>query len=105
MGRALPALLNVLKAWALLLGLCAGLGAIGWAINGYRLASVFVFCGILIGLAVYWSADRFGVGLLGGRELLQAEAPAIHSTVERLAAKAGVAKPKIYLIPQGLPIA
>src|SRR5205814_8034046 len=32
-----------------------------------------------------------------------AEAPLLHSTVERLAARAGVAKPRLYLIPDGLP--
>jgi heat shock protein HtpX len=102
--RALP-VVNVLKAWALLIALCAGLGAIGWAINGYRLASIFVFCGLLLGVGAYWYADRFAIGMLGGRELMQAEAPALHSTVERLAMRAGVAKPKLYVIPQGLPVA
>jgi heat shock protein HtpX len=104
LSRALP-VLNVLKAWALLLGVCAGLGAIGWAIDGFRLASIFVFCGLLLGLGAYWHADRFAVGMLGGRELVQAEAPALHSMVERLAMRAGVAKPKLYVFPQGLPIA
>src|SRR5439155_15836221 len=31
------------------------------------------------------------------------ESPALHSTVERLAAIAGVAKPKLYLLDDGLP--
>src|SRR5205807_1215524 len=41
----------------------------------------------------------------GARELPLGEAPLLHSTVERLAARAGIAKPRIYLIPDGLPIA
>src|SRR2546423_11341850 len=39
------------------------------------------------------------------RELPLAEAPLLHSTVERLAARAGVLKPRLYLIPDGLPLA
>jgi heat shock protein HtpX len=41
--------------------------------------------------------------MTGARELLLAEAPALHSTVERLAAKARVAKPKLYLLADGHP--
>jgi heat shock protein HtpX len=37
------------------------------------------------------------------RELPVGEAPGLHSAVERLAAVAGVAKPRLYLIEDGLP--
>ncbi len=94
---------NLVKAWLFLLGLCVLLGLLGWALQGFRLASIFVFCGVLLGVADYWYADRVAMGMVGARELLAAEAPALHSTVERLAARAGVAKPRLYLIPDGLP--
>ena len=35
--------------------------------------------------ALYWYADRIVMGMVGARELLPGEAPALHSTVERLA--------------------
>ena len=54
---------------------------------------------------MYWYADRFAVGMLGGRELPKGEAPAVHSALERLVLKAGVAKPKLYVLPHGLPVA
>ena len=53
--------------------------------------------------AAYWYADRMVLGLVGARELALAEAPVLHSTVERLAALAGVVKPKLYLLPDGFP--
>jgi heat shock protein HtpX len=102
-GAAWPAIRNVSKAWALLLGLCAALGAFGWWVSGYRVASVFVFCGLLLGVAAYWFADRVAMGMVGARELLPGEAPLLHSSVERLAARAGVVKPKLYVIPDGFP--
>jgi heat shock protein HtpX len=102
-SAAWPAIRNVAKAWALLLGLCAALGAFGWWISGYRVASVFVFCGLLLGVAAYWFADRVAMGMVGARELLPGEAPLLHSSVERLAARASVVKPKLYVIPDGFP--
>jgi heat shock protein HtpX len=103
LGGRLLIIRNVLKSWALLLGACAVLGGVGWALGGYRLLSIFVFCGVLLAGALYWYADRVAVGLVRGRELLVGEAPGLHSALERLAARAGVAKPKLYLIQDGLP--
>jgi heat shock protein HtpX len=103
LGGRLVVVRNVLKAWALLLGACAVLGVIGWALGGYRLMSIFVFCGVLLASALYWYADRVALGLVGARELPIGEGPGLHSTIERLAARAGVAKPRLYLIDDGLP--
>jgi heat shock protein HtpX len=103
MGGRLLAVRNVLKGWALLVGVCGTLGLIGWALGGYRLLSVFVFCGVLLAGALYWYGDRVAVGLVGARELPVGESPGLHSTVERLAALAGVAKPRLYLLDDGLP--
>jgi heat shock protein HtpX len=102
-----PALLyaarNILKAWALVIGISALLGALGYAAGGLRLLSVFVFSALLVAGATYWYSDRVVLGLVGARELPVGEAPALHSTVERLAAVAGVAKPRLYLVPDGHP--
>jgi heat shock protein HtpX len=103
MRRAFPAVVNVLKAWALLVGVCALLGAIGYAAGGYRLLSILVFCALMVAGATYWYSDRVALGMIGARELPLGEAPALHSTVERLAAVAGVMKPRLYLLPDGHP--
>ena len=94
---------NLLKVWALLAVLVGGLGLLGWFAGGYRLLSTVVFCSLLAAAAAYWYADRVVMGMVGARELPFAEAPIVHSTLERLAARAGVAKPKLYLIPDGHP--
>ncbi|CAN5337856.1 zinc metalloprotease HtpX [soil metagenome] len=103
MGGRFLIIRNVLKSWALLLGSCAVLGGLGWLLGGYRLLSIFVFCGALLAGALYWYAERVAVGLVGAREVPVGEAPGLHSALERLAARAGVAKPKLYLIQDGLP--
>jgi heat shock protein HtpX len=99
----LAAARNLLKVWALVLGLCAVLGLLGWVAGGYRLLSSVVFCALLAAAAAYWYVDRVVMGMVGARELPLAEAPGFHSTVERLAAVARVAKPKLYVIPDGHP--
>ncbi len=96
---------NVVKAWLLLAGVCGVLAFAGWSIGGVRLLSIFVFCGLLLVIGAYWTFDRVVLGMVRARELPLAEAPLLHSTVERLAALAGVVKPKLYVIPDGMPLA
>jgi heat shock protein HtpX len=95
---------NILKAWLLLAGICGVLALAGWGLGGLRLLSIFVFSGLLLVVGAYWSFDRVVLGMISARELPVGEAPLLHSTVERLAAHAGVVKPRLYRIPDGLPL-
>jgi heat shock protein HtpX len=101
----LIAVRNVAKAWALLIGVCGVLAFAGWSIGGLRLLSIFVFAALLLAVGAYWTFDRVVLGMVHARELPVAEAPLLHSTVERLSARAGVVKPKLHLIPDGMPLA
>ena len=101
----LLAVRNILKSWLLVLALTCLFGLVGWALDGVRGLTIFVFCALLLAAGAYWTFDRVVLGMLGARELPLGEAPLLHSTVERLAARAGIAKPRLYLIPDGLPLA
>ncbi|HEX5173089.1 MAG TPA: M48 family metalloprotease [Gaiellaceae bacterium] len=96
---------NILKSWLLALTLAGIFALIGWLIDGVRGLSIFAFCALLVAAGAYWSFDRVVLGMMGARELPLGEAPLLHSTVERLASRAGILKPRLYLIPDGLPIA
>jgi heat shock protein HtpX len=76
---------------------------VGWAFGGLRVTALFVGCAVLAAGTVYWYADRIVAGMLDARELPLAEAPALHSAVERLAARARLPKPKLYLLRDGYP--
>ena len=91
------------KALLLLIAFCALFGAPGWLLGGYNLLLLFVACAFGIAGTVYAYGDRFVLGMLGARELPLAELPLVHSTAERLAARARVAKPKLYVLPDGHP--
>jgi heat shock protein HtpX len=96
---------NVLKAWLVLIGLCGILGLIGYGIGDLRVVSSFVFCGVLLGIAAFLSLDRVVLGMVRARELPARDAPELHTIVERLAVRAGVAKPRLYVIQKGPPLA
>jgi heat shock protein HtpX len=96
---------NIVKAWLLVLALAGIFALVGYLIDGVRGLTIFVFCALLLAAGAYWTFDRVVLGMIGARELPVGEAPLLHSTVERLATRAGIAKPRLYLIPDGLPIA
>ena len=103
MGRRFLIIRNVLKAWTCLVVIALLLGAFGWQLGGYSLAILFIASAVLLAGAVYWYADRIVMGMVGARELLEGEAPALHSTLDRLASRAGVIKPKLYVLADGYP--
>jgi heat shock protein HtpX len=97
------AALNVAKAWLLLGGFVAGLTAFGWWIGSFGLASVFFVVALLMAATLHWYGPRIVLASLGARELLLAEAPDLYMTVERLATRAGVARPRMFVLVDGHP--
>jgi len=95
--------LNVFKAWVMLAVPTTLFALLGWRLGDYRLAILFGGSIVLLAAALYAYADRIVMGMLGARELLQAEAPVLHSTVERLSLRAGVVRPRLYVLPDGYP--
>jgi heat shock protein HtpX len=94
---------NIAKAFLLYAGWVAALTALGWWLGGFRLASIFLVVGMLMAATVYWYGPRIVLASLGARELLLAEGPLLHTTVERLAARAGVARPRLFVVLDGHP--
>jgi len=102
-SRRFLILRNVLKAWLVLAVFALLLGALGWELGGYRLRILFIASAVLLAAALYWYADRIVLGMVGARELVEGEAPALHSTVDRLALRAGVVRPKLYVLADSYP--
>lgn len=97
------AALNVAKAWLLLGGFVALLTAFGWWLGNFGLASVFFVCALLMAATLHWYSPRIVLASLGARELLLAEAPDLYTTVERLAVRARVARPRMFVLADGHP--
>jgi heat shock protein HtpX len=94
---------NIFKALLFYGALAGGLFALAWWLGGMRLGSVFLVVGLLMAATLYWYGPRVVLASLGARELQLAQAPALHSTTERLALVAGVERPRLYLLADGHP--
>ena len=103
MRAALWVARNLFKASLLLGGFVALMALLGWSLGGFRLASIFFVVGLLMAATLYWYGARIVLASLGARELLLSQAPHLHTTVERLAAAAGVERPKLFLLDDGHP--
>jgi len=100
---SLHAARNVAKAWLVLGGLVALLTALGWWLGGFGLASLFFVVACLMAGTLFWYGPRIVLASLGARELLLAEAPLLHSALEGLALRAGVGRPRLFLLADGHP--
>ena len=94
---------NYLKT-ALLLGLLTALIlVVGDALGGTQgMAIALVFAG-LMNFVSYWFSDRIVLAMYRGKEVSPAEAPRFHAIVDRLIARAGLPKPKLYVLPGDSP--
>lgn len=87
-------LLSVLTALILLIGQIFG--------GKQGLIIAFVLALVMNG-GSYWFSDKIVLSLYKAQELPYKQAPELHRMVERLAQKAGIPKPKIYLVPSQNP--
>jgi heat shock protein HtpX len=94
---------NVAKAFLLLGGFVAVFTALGWWIGGIRLASVFFVVCLLMAATLHWYGPRIVLASLGARELTLGEGALLHTTVERLAMRARVPRPRLFLLSDGHP--
>jgi heat shock protein HtpX len=51
----------------------------------------------------YWFSDRMVLAMYGAREVSEAEQPAFHGMVRRLALQAGLPMPRVYILPSDSP--
>jgi heat shock protein HtpX len=88
----------------LLLGALTGLILfVGGAIGGRNgLLMGLVFAG-LMNLFSYWFSDKIVLAMYRAKPIGQAEAPGLYAVVERLAARAQMPMPKLYLIENDSP--
>jgi heat shock protein HtpX len=94
---------NLTKAWLLLVVPGGAMGYAGWEIGGYGIALLFAGSVVLLAAGLYVNADRAAMGMVGASALLPVEAPALHAAVESLSARAGVIRPRLYVLRDGYP--
>lgn len=94
---------NTLKTGALLAVLTVLFVFLGGLAGGEQgMVMAFLFAG-LMNFASYWWSDRIVLWMYGAQEVSEAEAPEFHGLVRRLAQRAGLPMPKVYIIPSETP--
>src|ERR1039458_50932 len=85
---------------AAMTGLVLGIGELWGGQNGLMLA--LVIAGVM-NLGTYFFSDKIALATSGAKPIAREESPRIYQIVERLAAKANIPVPKIYMIPTDSP--
>ena len=94
---------NMLKTTILLATLTGLLLLIGGYFGGTAgLIIAFVFA-VIINFGSYWFSDKIVLAMYRAKEVTPSESPNLHRIVDGLVLKAGIPKPKVYIIESGMP--
>ncbi|MBI5636730.1 MAG: zinc metalloprotease HtpX [Nitrospinae bacterium] len=95
--------MNILKTTFLLAAMSVILVAAGSALGGQSgMVMAFAFAVIMNFVSYYWS-DKIVLRMYNAREVSEADAPGLHTTVRQITQAAGIPMPKIYIIPSEQP--
>ena len=94
---------NVFKTGLLLAVLTAMLVLAGGAIGGQRGMLMAFFFALVMNFFSYWFSDKIVLAMYGAKPVDEAQAPQLYAMVRRLAQRAGMPLPKIYIIPDETP--
>ncbi len=93
---------NQLRTILLIAVLSALVIGVGTAVTP-SLAYVFVALAVAINIGAYFFSDKLALRMHGARELDSAQAPELHAMVAELAMRAGITKPRLYVIADRQP--
>lgn len=94
--------LNNLKTFALLAAMTAILLGFG-SMFGRGGMMIALGMTVIMNLGGYWFSDKIALAMSGAKEVSPTDAPQLHNMVESLCTRAGLPKPRVYLIPEAAP--
>lgn len=94
---------NTLKTGILLVLLAAILLFIGGAVGGRGGLMIALILALVMNVVSYWFSDKIVLRLYGAQEVSEAEAPQLHGIIRRLAQRAQIPMPRVYLIAAATP--
>jgi len=94
---------NMLKTGVLLGVLTALFVVIGYALGGQQGMVVAFALAVAMNMFSYWFSDKIVLAMYGARPISEAEAPRLYAIVRRLATRAQIPMPPVYLIPTDAP--
>src|SRR5262245_66427119 len=94
---------NVFKTGLLLAVLTAMLVLIGGAIGGQQGMVIAFVIALVMNFVSYWFSDKMVLAAYGAQPIDEATAPQLFAIVRRLATRAGIPMPRVYLVPSETP--
>jgi heat shock protein HtpX len=94
---------NVFKTALLLAVLTAMLVLLGGALGGQQGMMIAFVLALAMNFASYWWSDKIVLAMYRAEPVTEAQAPGLYGIVRRLASKAGVPMPRVYIIPTEQP--
>ena len=94
---------NVFKTAILLALLTAMLVLLGGAVGGRQGMLIAFFLALVMNFVSYWWSDKIVLSMYGAQQIDEAQAPGLYAMVHRLASKAQIPMPRLYLIPSDQP--
>jgi heat shock protein HtpX len=94
---------NIFKTALLLAVLTAMLVLLGGALGGQQGMMIAFVLALAMNFASYWWSDKIVLAMYRAEPITEAQAPGLYGIVRRLASKAGVPMPRVYMIPTDQP--
>jgi len=94
---------NIFKTGLLLAVLTAMLVLIGGAIGGQQGMLVAFVIALAMNFFSYWFSDKMVLAMYGARPIEESQSPALYAVVRRLATRAQIPMPRVYMIASDTP--
>jgi heat shock protein HtpX len=95
--------MNTFKTWALLAALGGLLVLVGRLLGGTSGMVLAFGLALAMNAFVYWKSDSLALRANGARELRPGEEPGLRAIVTRLAQRAGIPMPRLYIVDRPEP--
>ena len=95
--------MNTLKTFILMAALTALFMVGGQALGGQQGMIIALVMALGLNFFTYWNSDKMALAMNKAREVPEAEAPDLHQLVANLAARAGLPKPRVYVVDNPTP--
>lgn len=95
--------MNTMKTFLLMAALTALFMVAGQAMGGQQGMTIALLMALGLNFFAYWNSDKMALAMNGAREVSEAEAPDLHGLVGTLAARAGLPKPRVYVVENDTP--
>lgn len=95
--------MNTMKTFMLMAALTALFMIAGQAMGGQQGMMIALVMALGLNFFAYWNSDKMALAMNHAREVSVAEAPDLHALVAGLAGRAGLPKPKVYVVDNPTP--